>query len=231
MPHIGTGDVDLGLDPSALGDGEYVRLVETLQAHGYNQRDNLQRFQLVRTVPTRDDGPDIDVVVDFLMPRDAEIPRNTPPLISQFAVQRADGTDLALRFYQMVAIEGDMPDGDSNLVRIAVASIPALLAMKGYAITNRLKRKDAYDIYYCIRNFPDGADSLVAATLPLLDVETARRGYCLISDKFRNMEDFGPRSVRRFVEGTHLLDDRSADQWQQDAFGQVDAWLRGLGLR
>ena len=231
MPHIGTGDVDLGLDPSALGDGEYVRLVEALQEHGYNQRDNLQRFQLVRTVPTRDDGPDIDVVVDFLMPRDAEIARNTPPLISQFAVQRADGTDLALRFYQMVAIEGDMPDGDSNLVRIAVASIPALLAMKGYAITNRLKRKDAYDIYYCIRNFPDGADSLVAATLPLLDVETARRGYCLISDKFRNMEDFGPRSVRRFVEGTHLLDDRSADQWQQDAFGQVDAWLRGLGLR
>ena len=41
MPHSGTLDVDLGLDPSALADGEYVRLVETLQAHGYHQRDNL----------------------------------------------------------------------------------------------------------------------------------------------------------------------------------------------
>ena len=231
MPHIGTGDVDLGLDPSALGDGEYVRLVEALQEHGYHQRDNLRRFQLVRAVPARDDGPDIDVVVDFLMSRDAEIIRNTPPLISQFAVQRADGAELALKFYQMVAIEGDMPDGGRNRVRIAVASIPALLAMKGYAIANRLKRKDAYDIYYSVRNFPGGIDALVEATRPLLDVQLARQGYCLISGKFRNIEDFGPTSVRRFVEGSYLLGDRTADQWQQDAFGQVDAWLRGLGLR
>ena len=231
MPHIGTLDVDLGLDASALGDGEYVRLVEALQTHGYQQRESLRRFQLVRTVPSTDGEPDIDVVVDFLMPRDAEIVRNRPPLISQFAVQRADGAELALRFYQMVAIEGDMPDGGRNLVRIAVASIPALLAMKGYAIANRYKRKDAYDIYYSIRNFPDGMDALVEATRPLLDVPSARRGYCLIADKFRDVEDFGPTSVRQFVEEADLLGDRTADQWQQDAFGQVDAWLRELGLR
>ena len=231
MPHIGTVDVDLALDPSVLGDGEYVRLVEALREHGYDQRDSLRRFQLVRTVPARDGGPDIDVVVDFLMPRDAEIARNTPPLIDQFAVQRADGADLALRYNQTVTLEGDMPGGDRNLVRIDVASIPTLLAMKGYAITNRLKSKDAYDIYYCIRCFPGGVDALVEATQPLLGVETARQGYCLISDKFRTVKHFGPSSVRRFVEGSQLPDDRTADQWQQDAFGQVDAWLRGLGLR
>ena len=177
-----------------------------------------------------DDGPDIVVVVDFLILRDAEFTRNTPPLINQFAVQRADGVDLALRFYQLVAIEGHMPDGDRNRVSIAVASIPALLAMKGYAIANRLKRKDAYDIYYSVRNFPDGIDALIKATRPLLDVESALQGYRSISDKFRTVEDFGPSSVRRFIEGSDLLGDRMADQWQQDAFGQVDAWLRGLGL-
>ena len=231
MPHSGTVDVDLGLDPSALGDGEYVRLVEALQKHGYHQRDNLRRFQLERTVPARDGGPDIDIVVDFLMPRDAEITKNTPPLISQFAVQRADGAELALNFNQMVAIEGDMPDGGVNLVRIAVASIPGLLAMKGYAIAQRQKPKDAYDICYSIRNFPDGIDALVEATRLLLDVKSALKGYCLISEKFRNFDDFGPTNVRRFVEDSPLLGDRSANQWQQDAFGQVDAWLRGLGLR
>ncbi len=231
MPHSGTIDVDLHLDPSALGDGEYVRLVEVLRAHGYAQRANLRRFQLVRTVPARDDGPDIDVVVDFLMPRDAEIGSNTPPLTSQFAVQRADGADLALRFNRAVPLEGNMPDGGRNRVDITVASIPALLAMKGYAIAKRLKPKDAYDFYYCIRHFLGGVDALVEATQPLLDVESARQGYRLISEKFRNVEAFGPSSVRGFVEESQLLDDRTADQWQQDAFGQVDAWLRGLGLR
>ena len=34
-----------------------------------------------------------------------------------------------------------------------------------------------------------------------------------------------------FVEETDVLGDRSPEQWQQDAFGQVDAWLRALGLR
>ena len=67
MQHVGTADVDLGLDPAALGDGEYVRLVEALVEQGYLQRDNLRRFQLVHTVPAGDDGPDIDVVVDFLI--------------------------------------------------------------------------------------------------------------------------------------------------------------------
>lgn len=178
-----------------------------------------------------DPTPDIDVVVDFLMPRDAQTAKNRPPLLSEFAVQRADGAELALMYNQTVAIDGDMPGGGRNLVRIAVASIPALLAMKGYAIDQRHKPKDAYDIYYSIRNYPNGIDALVEATRPLLDVASARKGYQLISGKFRDIEDFGPTSVRRFVEGSHLLDDRTADQWQQDAFGQVDAWLKRLSLR
>jgi len=48
MPHVGTLDVDLGLDAEALGDGEYAILVEALMAHGYEQRRELRRFQLVR---------------------------------------------------------------------------------------------------------------------------------------------------------------------------------------
>ena len=231
MPHIGTLDVDLSLDAEALGDGEYAQLVESLLRRGYHRREHLPRFQLVRTVSARDGGADIDVLVDFLMPRDATIARNAPPLVANFAVQRADGADLALRFYQLVAIDGDMPDGRGNRVQIAVASIPALLAMKGYAITNRLKQKDAYDIYYSIRNFPGGVDALVAATRPLLDFETARTGYLHISGKFRRLDDFGPTSVRQFVDRPDVLGERTADQWQQDAFGQVDAWLSALGLR
>lgn len=55
MPHVGTLDVDLGLDAEALGDGEYVSLVEALMGQGYKQREELRRFQLVREVPV-DDG-------------------------------------------------------------------------------------------------------------------------------------------------------------------------------
>jgi hypothetical protein len=231
MPHVGTLDVDVGLDAEALGDGEYATLVDSLRGHGYEQRKELRRFQLVRRVPARDDGAPIDVIVDFLMPRDAEIVKNIPPLINEFAVQRADGADLAMRFYQLVAIEGPMPAGGTNRVEIAVCSIPALLAMKGHAVEGRYKQKDAYDIYYCVRNYPGGPEALAEACRPLLEHASGAKGFGFIAGKFDTVEGFGPTCVRKFVEETKLLGDRSPDQWQQDAFGQVDAWLRILGLR
>jgi hypothetical protein len=33
------------------------------------------------------------------------------------------------------------------------------------------------------------------------------------------------------LQRKRVLGDRTADQWQQDAFGQVDAWLRAVGLK
>ena len=231
MPHVGTLDVDVSLDAEALGNGEYATLIDALRGHGYDQRDELRRFQLVRQVPVEDGGAPIDVIVDFLMPRDAEIVKNDPPLISDFAVQRADGADLALRFYQFVAISGPMPAGGTNRVEIAVCSIPALLAMKGHALAGRYKQKDAYDIYYSIRNYPGGPESLAEACRPLLEHASGAAGYRLIAGKFDTVDGFGPTCVRRFVEDTDVLGNRSPEQWQQDAFGQVDAWLQALGLR
>ncbi|CAB3664441.1 hypothetical protein LMG3458_00764 [Achromobacter deleyi] len=231
MPHVGTVDVDVGLDAAALGDGEYATLIEALRNHGYAQRNSLRRFQLVRRVPARDAGKAIDVVVDFLMPRDAEIVKNNPPLINDFAVQRASGADLAMRFYQMVAIAGPMPDGGTNRVEIAVCSIPALLAMKGHALAGRYKQKDAYDIYYCVRNYPDGIPALAQECLPLLAHASGEQGFRYISDKFDSFEGYGPTCVRCFVEDTQALAERTPAQWQQDAFGQVDALLRAMALR
>jgi hypothetical protein len=48
MHHVGTLDVDLGLDAEALAGGEYAVLVEALMGNGYQQRPDLRRFQLLR---------------------------------------------------------------------------------------------------------------------------------------------------------------------------------------
>ncbi len=214
MPHAGTIDVDLDLDAEALGDGEYVQLVDALKGNGYQQREDMKRFQLIREVPATDGGNPIEVTVDFLMPRDAEIIKNKPPLIAGFAAQRADGAELALQFYKMVAIDGPMPEGGKNRVEIAVSSIPALLAMKGHAMDGRHKQKDAYDIYYCVRNYPGGAGALAEACQPLLAHESAVNGYGHINGKFRAADDYGPWCVRQFVLETRIMGDRTPEQWQ-----------------
>ena len=233
MRHVGTMDIDLCLDAAALGDGDYARLVDLLMEHGYSQDESRREFQLVRRgVQAWDGGLPIDVVVDFLMPASVAIAKNRPPFVKGFRVIPASGAGLALGSSETIDLEGEMPGGAINRVKIPVASVPALLAMKGFALDGRLKRKDAYDVYYCVRNYPSGPDALAEACRSLLRYEEdAAAGYKHIDSKFETVDSFGPVSVRRFVEESDVLQERTPDQWQQDAFGQVDAWLCALGLR
>jgi hypothetical protein len=231
MKHVGTVDVDLCLDAESLADdAEYVGLVEALRAHGYTPGEDLKNFQMMRVIDPGDGGAKITIVVDFLRPYNAVIEKNRPPLTTDFATQRAFGADLATRFYELVPIEGVMPGGGVNRVMLAVASIPALLAMKGHALDGRNKPKDAYDIYFSIRNFPGGIEALAKGCEALLNEQSAIEGFAKIAGKFRHFDDFGPTCVRRFVEGSEILGDRSPEEWQQDAFGQVQTWLSALNV-
>ncbi|MGO1077465.1 hypothetical protein [Inquilinus sp. CA228] len=229
MRHIGSFDVDLSLDPVALAGGEYAMLVDELKRHDYQQSDDLKKFQMVRAVPV-EEGPPIRIVVDFLMPRDAKIEKNDPPLVGNFAVQKADGAALALRWFETIKIEGRMPQGEHNRVELAVASIPALLAMKGFALKNRMKTKDAYDVYYCIRNYPGGPVALATQCRQILESPEAVKGFKHIAEKFERQDGVGPAWVRRFAEDAGILDGRTPDQWEQDALGQVSAWAKALNL-
>ena len=103
--------------------------------------------------------------------------------------------------------------------------------MKGHALNGRYKQKDAYDIYFCIRNYPGGPEVLAEECRVILAQASGEVGYRFIDAKFTTVEDFGPTCVKQFVQACQILGDRTPEQWQQDAFGQVDAWLRGLGLR
>jgi hypothetical protein len=56
-------------------------------------------------------------------------------------------------------------------------------------------------------------------------------GFEHIAGKFRHDEDFGPRTVRLFLEESAALGEMTPDQVQTDAFMQVSALLRGMRLQ
>ena len=228
--HVGTLDIDLDLDPDALGEGEYARFVETLEKAGYERGvHGLKKFQLRRVVGT-EDGEPIAVIVDLLMPREARPVKNRPPIVSDFAVQRADGAAIALQCNVSVPLKGKMPDGRNNSVEILFATIPASLVMKGYALVGRDKKKDSYDIYHSVRNFPGGPERLAEDCRPLLNNEIARNGFRYVAEKFSGSEDFGPQTVRQFLKDSAALGDMTPEQVQEDAFRQVRAFLAALGI-
>lgn len=228
--HIGTLDVDLNLSPEALSAGEYATLIESLETAGYERGvDDLKPFQLRRWVRL-DAGEPIAILIDLMMPDDAKTRKNRPPLVDGLRVIEASGGRVALDHNVVRHIEGRMPDGRNNSVDLLVASIPAFLVMKGYALIGRDKKKDAYDIYFSVRNFDGGPIALAEACKELLADESVTTGYRNIAGKFQHEDDFGPQTVKAFLAESDALGEMTAEQIQVDAFMQVRAWLRALGL-
>ena len=232
--HIGTLDIDLNLDPVALSDGEYATLVQSLESKGYLRNvPGIPAFQLRRSVPMQDGDP-VVVLVDLLMPRGVKTAKNRPPLVEGLRIQGADGGAVALRHNLWHSVQGIMPDGRGNSIEIQVASIPAFLVMKGYALIGRDKMKDCYDVYYAVRNFPAGPEELSVQCQKLLEDELIReealQGYRNIAQKFASRESYGPTTVRHFLEEADDLNGMTAEQIQTDAFFQVNIWLEALGL-
>lgn len=228
--HIGTLDVDLNLSPEALTEGEYATLIESLGNAGYERDiDDLKPFQLRRWVRL-DEGAPIAIIIDLLMPDDAKTKKNRPPLVDGLRVIEASGGRVALDHHVERHIEGRMPDGRTNAVDLLVASIPAFLVMKGYALIGRDKKKDAYDIYFSVRNFEGGQLALAEACKPLLTDESVVMGYRNIASKFRHEDDFGPQTVKAFLAESDALGEMSAEQIQVDAFMQIRSWLEAMEL-
>ena len=229
--HIGSLDIDLDLDTEKLAAYGYAELIEKLDKAGFERNvAGLKPFQLRRMVGLHDGGEPIAVIIDLLMPKGAKTARNRPKLVEGLRVQEVDGGAIALRSNLKIMIAGTMPDLRKNEVEMLVATIPALLVMKGYALVQRDKKKDAYDIYFCIRNYQGGIEVLAAECAKLLDDPVAREGYANIAGKFTGEDAFGPETVRLFLEGSDALGDMTADQIRTDAFGQVNAWLKALKI-
>jgi hypothetical protein len=229
--HIGSLDVDIDLDTEKLAEHGYAELIEKLDAAGYERNvEGLKPFQLRRVVDLQDGGDPVAVIVDLLMPKGAKTVKNKPKLVEGLRVQEADGGAIALRSNLKMIIAGTMPDGRKNEVEVLVASIPALLVMKGYALVQRDKKKDAYDIYFCVRNYADGMEALAAECRKLLEDPVAREGFENIAGKFGTVDAFGPHTVRMFLEGSPSTGDMTPEEVQEDAFRQVRAFLQLLGL-
>ncbi len=99
--------------------------------------------------------------------------------------------------------------------------------MKGMALHERLKEKDAWDIDFCVRNYPGGFDALVATFRPHLQQPLVREGLAKMAEKFSSPEHSGPVFVADFEE---LVDPEDRALHQRDAFERVNFLLQQLGI-
>lgn len=224
--HIGTLDVDLALNHRNIQETGYKSITEILLGRGYRRHED-QPFMFYRTVKTEDS--EINVRVDFLAGEYQGTGRShRTQRIQDMRARKVRGCDLVFELTaREVRIEGELPEGghDSGIVR--VASLVSFLVMKGMALNDRLKEKDASDIYFCLRNYPGGLYVLVEEFLPHVGHGLVQEGLRKIADKFASPTHIGPKMVADFDD---LIDPEERALRERDAYAQVNYLLKKLGI-
>ncbi len=222
--HIGSTDVDIALNHLNLQEIGYKTISQLLTARGYVIGS--QPFIFYRTLQVG--GRELRVQVDLLAGEyeGTGASRRTQS-VQDVKPRKARGCDLVFEMNEKILIKGVLPDGGIDSAEIQVASIVPFLVMKGIAMSDRLKEKDAWDIYFCLCNYPGGLEALASAFLPYLKHGLVIEGLQKIAEKFASSEHVGAIHVAQFEQ---ILDEEERAIRQQDAYQRVSALLEQLGI-
>lgn len=223
--HVGSMDVDLALNHLKLQEAGYKMIQDLLKSREYQQGD--QPFIFFRNLKVGDH--EVKVQIDLLAGEyEGTSKGHRHQKVQGVQARKARGCDLAFEMSQEIRIEGTLPGGAHDSVSVRVASIVPFLVMKGMAMETRMKEKDAYDIYYCLLNYPGGIDALAEEFRPHLNHGLVKEGLQKIAGKFSSEKEFGPKSVADFEE---IDDPDEQERIQRDAYERVNALLSKLEIR
>jgi len=206
--HVGSIDVDFAMRASKARHAEVVAL---LTKNGF--RPGVEPYQFVKNLEVG--GRSFPVKLDLLTS-----PQHYAATFAGAAnaPYPAAGTDFAFTDNTVESV---------GAAEVRVASVVPLVVMKTYAILERAKPKDAYDLNFCLENFPGGIPALAAEFATVIEDAAVRDVLTQLAGKFRDEEDNGPRDV---VEVEQPMGEARAIR-KFAVFTNVDDFLRAVGIR
>lgn len=220
-PHVGTMDLDVGLQVALLSEGRYRTLAERLRDAGFsmdtNDAGNSTRQRWVITKAKR-------ATVDFLIQPTLKGDKGgrLRDLEKDFAAVIAPGLGCAFRDRKRVTLTGTTLFGEKATRELWVCDAGAFIVLKALAFDGRGENKDAYDLFYVLRNYGAGPADVAEKLRPLLDDPDARRAVEILKRDFSTPDAVGPMRVAAFVTGGR------DDALQADVVGFVAQLLAKL---
>ena len=222
--HVGTRDLDLGFSLGLLEGSRYQEIAERLTSAGFRPDVNDDgNVTLQRWIQKEYLG----VTIDFL------IPRSNPgdeggtifKLEHNFGAIISPGLQLAFRDQEIVALSGQTLLGGATTRNVRVCGPGAYVVLKALAFDGRGKYKDAYDLYYVVRNFNGGPEDVAAHLIPLLGNIESTQAIEVLQRDFTDPGSVGPRRVAEFLYR------RADDNTQADVAGFVSQLLSLSGAQ
>lgn len=225
-PHIGTMDLDLGLSLALLDTKRYEDFTKRLRNAGFkpdiNEKGNQTR-QRWRIEPFGD----LKITVDFVIQPSHNNDKggHLRDIEKDFAAVITPGLHLAFRDCQKITLEGDTLLGEKASRDIWVCRPGAFVVLKALAFDMRGENKDAYDIYYMIRNYGQGIEDIYKCLAPLLNEKETCKAFDILQRDFSEPGQVGPTRVSAFLEAG------PSEELQADVVGFVQALLSRCGIK
>lgn len=225
--HPGTNDLDVGLAIALLDNQQYAEISRRLRQEGFRPDENekgnptVQRWRL----------GDLKVTVDFLLPpfEGAEEGGRIHHLEEDFGVLIAPGLELAFEERIWVMIQGYTLRGERAERTIPVCGPGAFVVLKAMAFGHRGEPKDAFDLVYVIRRWPESADGIADRFEQHFKShrDIVSRALSLLQRDFGSPDLIGPLRAAEFDGATGDALDAAA----ADAQGYVDDLLKACRRR
>jgi len=230
--HVGSIDIDVALNPAAIGRREYATIVELITRRGYSPRLNRLgkpvEFAFEREIELPGATGKAVVEIDFLAPEYGGTGRTRRHQVVQddLLARKARGADVVFEHNFPFQLAGFLPNGAEVSAEIRVADVVGCLTTKGMAIGQRYAEKDAYDIYAVVGNHRGGPRDVAAEVAPFLGNSLVHEAMGNIAEKFQTIRAPGPLWVADFLGASAQERERIA----ADAYVQVRTFLEGIGL-
>ena len=203
--HVGTRDLDIGFSLAVLDESRYHEIAERLRSSGFEPDKNpggnptFQRWK---------HSDDLGVTIDFLIPLtdDGDVGGTLKNLEPDFAAFIVPGLELAFRDRILVSLSGETIFGETASRDVWVCGPGAFVVLKAHAFRFRGTTKDAYDLFYVVRNYGNGPPDVAKHLTSLLDSEVAVRAIRNLEEDFAQPNFTGPVRVALFVEGSRNED-------------------------
>lgn len=200
--HPGTTDLDLGLRLALLVEERYRNISRRLRDAGFemdvNETGNPTRQRWRREAL----GSEM-ARVDFLIPPTSEdaVPGSIQHLESDFAAFIIPGVEMAFADQVSVALNGRTLDDEVAQRDVRVCGPAAFVALKALAFDGRGYPKDAYDLFYVLRNFGSGPRDVARRFGLIASDPKAREALSILERDFLDVDAPGAVRAARFLAG------------------------------
>ncbi len=220
--HVGSIDIDWVIDPNQIDPSQYSSIRTLLEDSDWKSGTKSE-FMYEKEFKGRDKSK-ITITTDFLTPRPADVSKKKRHTEIQPGLKgrNLDSAILAVDHHLTETLQGELPNGADTEVSFRMLDIVGCVGTKSFALEDRYKHKDSYDIVSVLFHCGKGPKEAGSLFKSFLKEEIVSQSLDILNKKYSRVNSEGPVLYADFVQGGEGL---GTPQDKQTAFQVVNEFL------